>query len=125
MWICLNNAFVSIVAPPAGEPEDLLLVRARRPGDLTRAFPGCKVKRTPGRDYLYRTLLPRQTVAQTLADHVLGIRYGNFKGSTKDNELHDAYMRVWHVMADVQPIPPYLTEPRGTARGQRRLGNGF
>lgn len=38
MWICLNDAFLSIVAHR--DKPGVLLVRARRPGDIERTFPG-------------------------------------------------------------------------------------
>jgi hypothetical protein len=42
-----------------------------------------------------------------VAQRVMGIGYGNFKDSVHDHKLHDAYARVWGVMADLQPIRPY------------------
>ena len=38
MWVCLSNAFLSIVQPSKldADPEQFLLVRARRPGDIER-----------------------------------------------------------------------------------------
>lgn len=123
MWICLNDAFFSIVTAP-GQP-DHLLVRARRQGDLQRVFPGHAVQRTPGRDYLYRATIPRMDVANALAEEVFGLAYPNFKNSVREPRLHDAYARVWGIMADLQALPPYATErrrpPRQThARAQMR-----
>ena len=117
MWICLSDAFFSIVTAP-GQPEHLL-IRARRPGDLQRVFPGHAVKRTPGRDYLFRAVIPRLDVANALSEAVFGLAYGNFKNSVRDNRLHGAYHRIWDVMADLQPLPPYASERR--ARRQDRF----
>ncbi len=114
MWVCLNNAFVSIVSPRPDSP--LLLCRARQSGDLERAFPGCVVKRTPGRDYLFRTELPRVVVSDRIALLALSIDYPNFKNSVRDDKLHKAYSRVWSVMAGLQPVQPYATEPQPNAR---------
>ena len=107
MWICLNRAFLSIVTP-AGEPDsDVLLVRARRKGDIQSVFPGAKVRRTPERDYLYRALIPRIEVARALADEVTNVDYSNFKNSVKNRPLHDAFARIWSIMAGLQSSAPY------------------
>lgn len=105
MWICLNNAFLSIVEQQ--QPDENLLVRARRKGDIERVFPGAKVERTVGRDYLYRTLVGREQVALAIADQVRGINYPNFKNSVSDHKLHNAYSGFWSIMARVQEVPPY------------------
>jgi hypothetical protein len=85
----------------------MLLVRARREGDIEQVFPGAQVEQTVGRDYMYRTVQPRDRVALQLAEQVRGIDYGNFKASVKDPELHRAYMGIWQTMADLQPISPF------------------
>ena len=105
MWVCLSDAFLSIVHKECGPDE--LLVRARRPGDIERVFPGAKVIKSPDTDYLFRTVLPRATVAEALARQVEDIRYQNFKDSVADNKLHNAYSRVWGTMANLQPTAPY------------------
>lgn len=58
MWICLNDAFLSIVRKDCGPNE--LLVRARREGDIERVFPRVKVEVTPLADYLYRAVPPKE-----------------------------------------------------------------
>lgn len=124
MWVCLNNAFVSIVSKPGD--GDILTCRARRAGDLERAFGADAdgiVQRTPGRDYAYRVRLPRDVVAAALMCHVLGLSYGNFKDSVKDKPLHDAYMGVWSIMGRLQPGGPYGSGLRG-GRRQRPLPLG-
>ncbi|MEN6544469.1 MAG: hypothetical protein ABFE07_00335 [Armatimonadia bacterium] len=110
MWCCLSDAFLSIVEPEPGSP--VLRVRARRKGDIERVFPGAKVERTPGRDYLYRAHIDREIVAQVMADQVRGISYGNFKNSVRNSKLHDAYAGFWSIMARLQEIPPYSTSRR-------------
>jgi len=118
MWVMLNDAFLSIVQVK-GDPETLM-VRARRPGDLERVF-GADVQiiETPtGRDYRYRTMQNRRTVAQIVMANVLSIDYGNFKDSVADNALHDAYLKVWTAMGTVQPGGPY-----GSHLGYRGLRN--
>lgn len=119
MWISLNKAFLSIVEPSPGSPD--LLVRARRPGDIEAVFgEGFKVEKRPERDYLFRALIPRASVAAVIAAEVTGIRYGNFKDSVKDHRLHDAYASVWHTMARLQPTAPYSGR-HAARRGQGKL----
>ena len=118
MWICLNHSFLSIVTPQGKPDSDVLLVRARREGDIQSVFPGADVRRTPERDYLYRALIPRAEVAAALATEVAGIDYSNFKNSVRSRPLHDAFARIWSIMACLQPSAPYSGL---RARGQGRL----
>lgn len=120
MWICLKSAFLSIVEPSAQgvNTGDMLLVRARRNGDIESVFPAAKVERRPERDYLFRALLPRQEVAAAIAEQVRGIDYPNFKNSVKNKRLHDAFARIWSIMAGLQATPPYS----GTYRNSRQKG---
>lgn len=122
MWICLNNAFLSIVSKDCAADE--LLVRARRPNDITNAFPGATVTVKPHSDYQFRAVIKRAHVAETLASKAMEIQYDNFKDSVRDDDLHDAYAKTWHIMARMQPRPPYSSygpeKPRKTA-AQRRL----
>lgn len=124
MWIFLNNAFLSVVAPP-GLPPDSVLVRARRKGDIERAFAplasvGHLVKQTPHRDYAFRAEVPRSMFADVMAHHARSISYGNFKSSIRDARLHDAASRVWGVMATLQETAPYSGEPRTRTRSAQR-----
>lgn len=111
MWICKNDAFLSIVNDPNSKAH--LLVRARRKGDIEAVFgndyPVVTLER---RDYQFRAAIPRPAVADAVAKCLLDINYGNFKDSVADANLHDAYANVWGVMAQLQEIPPYRTEPR-------------
>lgn len=106
MWICLNKAFLSVV--DKSTVADCLVVRARVAGHIESVFPDAKVETTPGVDYLFRADIPRKEVAAALSREVMGINYPNFKDSVTDRPLHDAYMRVWHVIANLQRIPPYF-----------------
>lgn len=107
MWVYLNNAFLSIIDPKAnygggGAKSDQLLVRARFKGDIERVFKRAKVVETPKRDYRYRALVSRETVAQAMLQAVQNIDYLNFKGSTKERWRHDAYQGCWGVMESEQ-----------------------
>lgn len=115
MWLCLNNSFLSIVQPDASDPfnrGDMLLVRARRRGDIEKNFATAKVITVVGRDYQFRAYIERTVVAERVAASVMAVDYPNFKGSIKDPALHDAMACVWGVMAQMQEIPPYESAPR-------------
>ena len=108
MWLCLNDAFLSIVQKdfPAGS----LLVRARRPGDIEKVFGrDVKVKRSTDSDYLFRAIVPIGQVKMAMERAVENISYENFKDSVKDHTLHLAYARVWSTMAGLQNPRPYST----------------
>lgn len=100
MWICLNNAFLSIVAHR--NDESLLLVRARVMGHIERVFPKAKVTITEDADYRYRAEVRRDVVGEMLFDKAQEITYTNFKNSVVDKLLHDAYMAFWSVMYRLQ-----------------------
>lgn len=124
MWIMLNNAFFSIIDPAAeydggGHTGTHLLVRARFRGDIERVFPRTKVTATPDRDYAYRALIDRKTVALKIAEQITSIDYLNFKGSVEEKWRHDDYMRVWTVMHSAQD----RQAGRGRRRGRRGRDN--
>jgi hypothetical protein len=100
MWICLNDAFFSIVASER-EPA-LLNVRARRAGDIERHFSNAEVVQLPNTDYAYRAFLRRGKVAAFLVRHIADLHYANFKISVGDPELQKAYSEVWRTMRTLQ-----------------------
>jgi hypothetical protein len=105
MWICLNDAFLSIVKKDC--PADSLLVRARFPGDIERVFASAKVQRTTDADYLFRAVVSRKDVQQALAGEVNRIDYDNLNDSVECGVLHDAYSKMWGIMAALQDPRPY------------------
>lgn len=101
MWIFLNNAMLSAIKHPTD--AKLLIVRARAKGDLERVFgQRVKVRRSPERDYAYRTVVTRHALRSAMANQIDAIDYGNFKGSVKQRDRHDAYLHVWRAMMDFQ-----------------------
>lgn len=118
MWIALNNAFLSIVSDTPKSP--VLKVRARAKGDIERVFPRAKVQCVAGRDYAFRAMIDRKEVAAAIAREVGGITYPNFKGSVREDDRHDAYVRLWNAMADFQEERghgyPYYTTATGNGR---------
>lgn len=79
MWLFTPDSFISIVQHR--DQPDLLLARARFPGDLGRLFPdrAHEVEETPDADYRYRLILDRKAAAQAVATAVCGVDYTNFK----------------------------------------------
>lgn len=105
MWICLYDAFLSIVHKDC-KPDELL-VRARRPGDIEKIFPNATVTEYYRSDYQFRAVVPRADVIGALATEVTDIEYSNFKDQVSDRPLHDAYLDVWTTMSRLQPKAPY------------------
>ena len=105
MWLCLNNAFLSVVAH-YDDPEKLL-VRARVKGHIEAVFPHAKLYQREGSDYLYRADLARTEVTAAISARLTHINYTNFKSTVKDRRLHGAYNETWHAMGQLQPGGPY------------------
>jgi hypothetical protein len=119
MWICLSNAFLSIVAPSTGTTaaqNDELIVRGRCKGDIEAVFPDADVTHTPDRDYAFRASIKRQAVANAIAAQVRGIAYGNFKDSVTEDDRHDAYFDVWRAMNRLQHARGYMRAYLATRR---------
>lgn len=110
MWLMLKDAFFSIVKKDCGPNE--VLVRARRPGDIEKVF-GDRYRATcvTDADYLYRAVIPVSVVGRELVNELFKIGYPNFKNAVKDEDLHDAYAKVWLAMSQIQNPPPYSTVP--------------
>lgn len=100
MWLALSNSFLSIVADR--KDKNRLLVRARVAGHIEAVFPTAEVFTDRGADYLYRAYIKRSVVAAALTDQIQAIDYDNFKSSVADHELHQAFLRVWSVMRNLQ-----------------------
>ena len=104
MWIFLTDSFLSIV-DKGDQTHSTLLVRARRSGDIERVFPEAQVIEGAGTDYRYRARIPRDQVADAIAESVRNIAYGNFKNQVAENDRHDAYFDVWRAMNRFQERP--------------------
>jgi hypothetical protein len=105
MWIMMSDAFLSLVKKDCAPDE--LLVRARRPGDIEKVFPGYKVTRLTDADYLFRARIPIEVACAALCDELRGVTYSNYKSSVRDPDLHHALIKVWHAMAELQDPAPY------------------
>ena len=126
MWIYLKHAFLSIIDPAGdyaggGPKGDKLLVRARFKGDIERVFPRARVTETPQRDYRYRAMVSRETVAKVICAAVMSIDAKNFKGSVKERWRHDAYAGCWGIMENEQHRqhnPRRATKPKDFDDGE-------
>jgi hypothetical protein len=103
MWIVMNDSFVSIVK----DREDGLgvVVRARVREDLVSLFGESHAEdiiETEDSDYRFRLFLDQAYVAAAIENRVMGVDYHNFKDSVKQSWRKNAYMKIWHIMYDVQ-----------------------
>jgi hypothetical protein len=105
MWLCFNDAYLSIVDKDCKRDE--VMVRARRRGDIQRVFPDARVTEYTKSDYLFRAPIKRVDVIKAFIARIMGLDYSNFKDSVLEDDLHDAYMRIWYVMASLQETKPY------------------
>lgn len=117
MWICLNDAFLSIV--DKAEHRSCLLVRARREGDIERVFPGCSVKVTPSADYRFRAEIVREHVSEAIAKRVEDVDYMNFKDSVVSDQLQNAYLGFWSIMNQLQGLEIVAKAP-AKKKGRRQ-----
>lgn len=95
MWICLNNAFVSIVEDYFDSTQ--VYVRGRREEDV-RNFLGdylTPITQTDDRDYRFRAFVPKFDLSKILAKCADRIDYGNFKSSVHDKQLSNTYTEFW------------------------------
>lgn len=120
MWICMYDAFLSIVQKDC-EPHELL-VRARREGDIEKVFPDAQVAVVTNADYLYRAVVSKADVIAAMTIEIDDIDYGNFKNEVRDNALHNAYLDIWTRMSRLQPLPPYSGAGSRKRRGKHTTG---
>lgn len=93
MWICFNDAFVSVVKD--NERPGNMLVRARAKAHLSKLFPRMKIKKSPNADYRWRVSVPAAQIAKLVAKRVTDIDYDNFKDSVREDKLHNMYALWW------------------------------
>jgi hypothetical protein len=109
MWIMTNfGAFSTTLRDPkivdVGD-DRLLQVRARSAKHLralkNKYMPNAsKIVRLTFCDYEFRIYCTHAEWAAAVAHMVHDINYRNFKDTVVDDDLHDAYLRVWSVLYD-------------------------
>ena len=73
MWICLKDAFFSVVSN-TNKPESEVLVRARFKGDIEKVFGAdCPAMHTPANDYPYRFFMARKHFERVMLNETQGI----------------------------------------------------
>jgi hypothetical protein len=116
VWVFTQNGFYSVVAyDPSRDHggnsrgEGLLLVRARVREDLEQLrqwIPNLEIREHPRADYRFRAVLGREDWKRILGAEVDSLDYTNFKNRVADKQghkRHEAYMRVWAAMRQLQP----------------------
>src|SRR5215213_6439096 len=100
MWLCFNNAFVSVVADAN---SNLLMVRARRREHLQNLFNDeVPILIGTGTDYKYRVIVDRVTLCEVVQKVLTSLRYTSFKQSVTDQALHDLYSNFWSLHYGIQ-----------------------
>lgn len=96
MWVALTEGWLSIVAHR--DKPDHLLVRARNPKHIRRAFPDEEMYTNADADYPFRADVLREDVARFLVRRLELMTYDNFKNTIKEDAYHDAALDVWRTM---------------------------
>jgi hypothetical protein len=101
MWIFFRDSFISLTRH--NDDPSLLLVRSRIASDITSLWPDATVSATPAADYHYRAIVPQAEVLRVIDERIAGIQYTtDFKGGVKEPDRHNAYLRVWSAMNQLQ-----------------------
>jgi len=97
MWITLTDSFVSIVEHR--EDRDLLIVRGRVSGDVSRflGLPQRFEVETPDADYRFRIVAKRETVERAVVRAVSRVNYPSFKDAVREPWRKSLAMRVWSI----------------------------
>lgn len=93
MWVCFNDAFISVVQD-RNQP-DRVCVRARRSKHLQLLFPDSEVILTPQADYTCRVFVSKRMFCNLLRSRIATMDYTNFKNSVADHSLHELYSDFW------------------------------
>ena len=113
MWLCLNDAFLSIVQHK--DDPSMLLVRARRFDDLARCFPEeiHEIVTLEEADYPYRLVMHRHTFTRFVAWAMEDIHYPNFKDSVapEDIDRKAFYNKIWKAGYDFGKKAPLEAAP--------------
>lgn len=105
MWICLNDAFISVVQDRKVGGQ--LVVRARSVDHLKALFPDRRIYTSRKSDYVARCYVTKREFADFISEKVIDLDYDNFKSSVKDVDLHNLYADFWWLHRDYQLQSPY------------------
>ena len=105
MWICQNNSFLSIVNSDRDLP--VLMVRARRKGDLEAAFgQDVEVTTLPGRDYSFRAFISRESSVKSSRRRWSISITATSRAARRIATCTTPTCGVWRVMEDLQEKLP-------------------
>lgn len=105
MWLFTPLGMFSVVcahAPGGGPLEETLMIRARDVKHLKALqakytiLKERKIVATPGNDYAFRIIAPKEDVAQVIAGLTLDIEYTNFKSEAGRYPDSGVYVNVLH-----------------------------
>lgn len=110
MWLMTRDGFYSIVNGPT---PDTVTVRAREREALEAVFAGDGIKRTPGRDYVWRVTIDRHRFSVWLQAEASWVDYANFKDAVEKRQgrsryvsfLHDVWWSGVRLLAGNQELP--------------------
>lgn len=102
MWIFMSESFVSLVTDR--DDPNKLLVRARVEGHIEAIFPKANVVQLEDSDYRFRARVERKTVQKAIAKQLESFQYENFKSSVREPTYHEACMKVWSTMHNLQSL---------------------
>jgi hypothetical protein len=123
MWIASTTGFLSAVQ--ANDNADNLVIRSRVKGDLTPLIEFVTTH-TMGAivpeiityehsDYPWRIVAPKTVVSLFVAQQVLAIDYGNFKGAVakvQGKPRSHVYSAVWSALLGLERLDPEQRAPK-------------
>lgn len=122
MWVATNVGMISLVQHH--DKPGVLLMRARARHHLVALAGKGKehlIEHTPERDYAWRIEVAKESVAELLFTLVMCIDYGNFKGSVKEERLHDLYAEWWRAAYRFQREDLQRAKVSGRKRTKRNV----
>lgn len=98
MWIMTELGFFQL---HAGRSPDELMVTSRLRADLKAQFAtairasGEKIYRVRGRDFAYKTFLPKASVVEVMTDEINSVKYNKLI-PREGMELKELAMAIWY-----------------------------
>lgn len=113
MWVFTTFGFFSIVAHRT-RPMDVL-IRARDRSDLRALVkrlpkPHPRIHDTPGADYAFRAIVPRDAIGTRLNETAADLNYDNFKNAVSKEQgprRAHLYHDVWEALLPLQRVNPW------------------
>lgn len=118
MWVISQSGFVSLVQDRKDHSK--VWIRARIKEDIAQMFPeyAAEIVTMPGADYLFRLIVPKEVASMAMWNAVADVDYDSHAKEVMNRRSHpvkgrmQAYYKIWHALADLQPFAPYSRTPR-------------